>query len=536
MTYRIVVGVSDEDLANSLRARFRELADYAVVATETTSADLAAVVGSDPELDAVLIHDQLGPVSAMETVRDLALRHPHLGIILIVDESSPEVLTQAMESGARGVLGRDAGVEELSSRMAAAADWSRSMRRHLDASVESPLTGQRGTVVAIAGSKGGTGTTTLAVQLAMASVAAENTTCLIDLDLQTGDLPTYLDLTHRRSILDLVDVADDINGTILADTLFVHPAGPHVLLAPAEGERGEDVNARVTRQIIGALRSRYNNVIIDCGSYMTDAGAMAVEIADKVVMTVSPDLPGLRAGKRLAKMWTRLQVRKEEELSVVLVRHSKNNEIQPDAARKIIGLPMLRTTIPAAYRAVEKATNLGDPTGIDDDGFRRTIGQLAMELGVVKVEAKSQESKRRKGDKGAVMIEFAGMVPFLGLMLLLVWQVILVGLTSMYASHAADEGARAAGVIGESKKYCPQPEHPHQICQVWQEVHDRAVARVSKPWNDKGHFEFVMYPKRHYVQVSIDTPAVLPTLHTPFAITTQAKVVDEGGDNGSVLP
>lgn len=543
MTYRVLIGVGDEDLAATLRARFRELTDCAIVAIETTSTDLVAISGTDPELDVVLMHEGLGPNPASETLRDIALRHPHLAIILMVDEASPEVFAQAMEAGARGVLTRDASVEELQARIAAGAEWAKSVRERMEPGVGgAPAGGARGTVVALAGAKGGTGTTLTTVQLAMAAIAAGRTVCLIDLDLQTGDIPSYLDLTHRRSIIDLVEVADDINGPILAETLYVHPAGPHVLLAPADGERGEDVNARVVRQVIGALRNRYEVLLIDCGSYMSDASAMAVEVADTVVLTTTPDLPSLRAGKRLAKMWSRLQIRKEEEVRAVLLRHNRRNEIQPDFATKIIGLSMLSSTIPANFRAVEQAVNTGKPDGIQDDTFRRSIGALAMEIGIVTPGDRRRASaaqgsgsgKRKRDDRGATMVEFAGAVPLLGFVLLLVWQIILIGLTSMYASHAANEAARSAAVLGTSDKWC-ETAGKKELCGPWKEIRDRAIKRIAKPWYDEKHFDMKM--TKTQVTVMIDTPAVLPNVHTPWSIGSTARIVDEtGGGVGGVSP
>ena len=534
MTYRVLIGVSDDDLAATLRARFRELPDCAIVAIEAASNDLMAVAGSDPELDVVLIHEDLGPSSATETMRGMAMRHPHLAIILIVDDASPEVLAQAMEAGARGVLNRDASVGEIQARVSAAADWSQSVRQHIEPNLggQGP-SGKRGTVVALAGAKGGTGTTLVTVQLAMAAVAAGRTVCLIDLDLQTGDIPSYLDLTHRRSITDLVDVADDINGAILAETLYVHPAGPHILLAPSDGEKGEDVNARVVRQIVGSLRTRYDVLLVDCGSYMTDASAMAVEVADTVVLTTTPDLPSLRSGKRLARMWSRLQVRKEEEVKIALLKHSRRNEIQPDFATKIIGIPILNSTVPATFRAVEQAINTGNPAAIEDDAFRRSIGALAMEIGVVQPMQTRSKIRRPRDDRGASVVEFAGIIPLLCLALLLVWQIILVGLTAMYASHAANEGARAAAVLGTSDKWCPTPDGKKAICDTWDAVRKDTVKRIAKPWYDKKHFDMKMTGS--HLTVSIDTPAVLPNLHTPWPVSATAHIVDET-DGGGVQP
>lgn len=545
MTYRVLIGVGDDELAATLRAKFRELTDCAIVAIETASSDLVAISGSDPELDVVLMHEGLGPNPASETLRDIALRHPHLAIILMVDEASPEVFAQAMEAGARGVLTRDASVEELQARIAAGAEWAKSVRERMEPGIGgAPTGGVRGTVVALAGAKGGTGTTLVTVQLAMAAIAAGRTVCLVDLDLQTGDIPSYLDLTHRRSIADLVDVADDINGPILAETLYVHPAGPHVLLAPADGERGEDVNARVVRQIVSALRNRYDVLLIDCGSHMTDASAMAVEVADTVVLTTTPDLPSLRAGKRLAKMWSRLQICKEEEVKAVLLKHSRRNEIQPDFATKIISIPVLSSTIPANFRAVEQAINTGKPEAIEDDTFRRAVGALAMEIGIVlpgavRRGAQPGGTKRRtRNDQGATLVEFAGIIPFLGLALLLVWQIIIIGLTSMYASHAANEASRTAAVIGTSDKWCHDPDGKRVLCDTWKAVRKEAIKRIAKPWYDKKHFDMKM--TKSQVTVSIDTPAVLPQLHTPFAIEGTSRIVDERGDNtdtgGGVSP
>lgn len=533
MTYRVLIGIGEDDLAATLRARFRELPDCAIVAIEPTSNDLMAIAGSDPELDVVLMHENLGPSSATETMRGIAMRHPHLAIILIVDDASPEILAQAMEAGARGVLNRDASVEEIQARVSAAADWSQSVRQHIEPGLggQGPG-GRRGTVVALAGAKGGTGTTLVTVQLAMAAVAAGRTVCLIDLDLQTGDIPSYLDLTHRRSITDLVDVADDINAAVLAETLYVHPAGPHVLLAPAEGEKGEDVNARVVRQIVGSLRTRYDVLLIDCGSYMTDASAMAVEVADTVVLTTTPDLPSLRAGKRLAKMWSRLQIRKEDEVKIALLKHSRRNEIQPDFATKIIGIPILSSTIPADFRAMEQAVNTGNPAAIEDETFRRSIGALAMEIGVVQPVVRRSGGLRRsaRDDRGAAIVEFAGLVPMLGLALLLIWQLIILGLTAMYASHAANEGARAAAVLGTSDKYCNVADGKKELCDTWKAVRKKAVKRIAKPFYDDRHFDMKM--SKTQLTVSIDAPAVLPGIHTPWPVSATARIVDETGGGG----
>ncbi|MBC6461873.1 CpaE family protein [Actinomadura sp. HBU206391] len=386
MTVQVVIGSGDQELVTALSAQFAELTGIEVIGVETTSAEVLGVVNAEQDFDVVLVDDEIGPLSAHELVREIGMRRPHGAAVLLSAKVDEDLLTRALEAGAKGVLARQPSLEELRARVVAAAEWSRGMRRRLGTAMADDFPdGRRGRMVAVCGAKGGTGATTVAVQLALA-VAAHKSVCLVDMDLQTGDIPSYLDLVHRRSIADLVGVATEITGTVLGDALFIHESGPHVLLAPAEGERAEDVTALAARQILGALRARYEVVIVDCGAFMTEGSMTAVEYADRVIMTVTPDLPALRAAKRMAQLWARLKARKEEEIYVLLTRLGRRSEIQPDFAARILNLPLTKTTIPSSFRALEKAINNGTLARVEDDGYRRAIAALGIEVGVLPVD------------------------------------------------------------------------------------------------------------------------------------------------------
>ncbi|WP_460750888.1 AAA family ATPase [Nocardiopsis oceani] len=398
MSFRVLAGMPNSEAEMVLAARFEELVDADLVAIRSTSTDLIDAAGEHSELDVVLIHQDLGPAPAFDTIRDLSHRHPHLAILLVSPSMDPDTFTEAMEAGARGVLSTDSGLAELDTRIAKAAEWSRTLRRHLEsASLDLPASGVRGRIVTVSGAKGGVGTTTCAVHLAMAAARRDRVVCLVDLDLQAGDLPAFLNLQHRRSITDLVDSSDDISPAMLAETLYVDPRGPHVLLAPEHGERGEDVNARAARRVLSALRSRYELVIVDCGSTMNEATAMAVELADSSVVTVTPDVPALRGAQRLMAMWERLQIRSHEDVYSLVTRHSRKNEIQPDFLQQLLGTKVLRTPVPAAYRALEPGENSGDPTKVTDEGLRKAFARLASELDLFSSPTASGSSGPGKG-------------------------------------------------------------------------------------------------------------------------------------------
>ena len=197
----------------------------------------------------------------------------------------------------------------------------------------------------VTGAKGGVGTTVTAVQLALAARAAGRSVALVDLDLQSGDVASYLDVQFRRSIVDLAGIAD-ISVRVLQDAVHDHHTGLACCSRPEEGERGEEVDDRAARQIIGALRSRYEVVLVDCGSQMQSANAAAVELADTALLVTTPDVVAVRAAKRQVRLWDRLQIRKAEDTTTVVNRLTRSTEIQPPLVAKATGTQVARHPCP----------------------------------------------------------------------------------------------------------------------------------------------------------------------------------------------
>src|SRR5690606_641478 len=196
--YQVMIGVPTDELENALVARFAEIAETEVVSVHRSSHEITDALPRLPGLDVVLIHEDLGPLPVLDLIRDISRNRPQLAVILISDETSPDVFTNAVEAGARGLLQSDATIEELGARVSSAAEWSRTLRRHLEAaSLDLPMTGRRGRIITLTGAKGGVGTTTTAIHLARIAARSGQVVCLVDLDLQSGDIPGYCDLKHR---------------------------------------------------------------------------------------------------------------------------------------------------------------------------------------------------------------------------------------------------------------------------------------------------------------------------------------------------
>ncbi|MCX4764679.1 AAA family ATPase [Streptomyces sp. NBC_01275] len=410
MPTRILPAVGDADAVRALTTLLSQLPDAEPVAPVTDSTQLVdtlahlAAESVDELPEVVIVHERIGPVPALELVREVALRFPAVGVILVTTDAGPGLFAAAMDSGARGLVALPLSYEDLASRVQAVAQWSVGVRRHLGHGAE-VFTGVGGTVVTVSGAKGGVGTTLTAVQLALAAQASGRPTALVDLDLQAGDVASYLDVQFRRSVVDLAAITD-ISPRILAEAVFRHDTGVALLLAPAEGERGEEVTDRAARQIVSALRSRYEVVVVDCGAQLSGAGAAAVEMADRALLVTTPDVVAVRGAKRTVRMWDRLQIRKAEETTVVVNRHTRGTEIQPPLIQKITGTALAATTVPANFRELQAAVDAGRVHALDGKGaVRQALWALAGELGLVKAPETALErrggGRARGGDRGA---------------------------------------------------------------------------------------------------------------------------------------
>ncbi|MEV0240323.1 AAA family ATPase [Streptomyces sp. NPDC050674] len=402
MPTRILPAVGDADAVRSVTTLLSQLPDAEPVAPVVDSTQLIdtlarlAAESVDELPEVVVVHERIGPVPALELIREVALRFPAVGVILVTSDASPGLFQAAMDYGARGLVALPLSYEELASRVQAVAQWSVGVRRHLGAGGD-VFTGVGGTVVTVSGAKGGAGTTLTAIQLALAAQASGRSTALVDMDLQTGDVASYLDVQFRRSVVDLAAITD-ISPRVLADAVFRHDSGLALLLAPAEGERGEDVTDRAARQIVSALRSRYEIVVIDCGAQLGGAGAAAVEMADRALLVTTPDVVAVRGAKRAVRMWDRLQIRKAEETTVVVNRHSRATEIQPPLIQKITGTAVAATVVPANFKELQSVVDAGRVHELESkSSVKQALWGLAGELGLVKAA-----DGTHKGGRGPV--------------------------------------------------------------------------------------------------------------------------------------
>jgi pilus assembly protein CpaE len=515
VSHRLLLAIADDGLASSAAALAAEGEQLEVVDRVDDPEDLARALRR-LDVDVVVLHDELAGVPAIDIAREIGAAFPDVGLVLVAGAESPQLLRAAMHAGIRDVVALPLALEQLEASVRAAAQWSRALRDRV-AAEEAAAGALGGQLVAVVGSKGGVGTTTVAIQLALAAVRAApgRPVCLVDFDLQKGDFRTVLDTPSRRSVIDLIDVAGELSVRHLQETLYTHPLGLRVLFAPDEGERAEEVDAAVARSVLAAVKARHALTVVDLGATVSEASAVAAELANRLVVVTTPDVLALRGVRRLRDLWGRLQVRQgDEELSVVLNRASRRLEVQPDLARKVVGDSMAQTTIPAAFSAFEAAANTGSPARVEDGKVRGAFHALAGELDILPVperrDAAGAEPRgllaRLAGERGQAVVEFTPILWALVLLAFTIWQVGLMGYTYMIAGHAAREGARKLAV----DPIDTPNDRPYR---------DVAEEAIPAPWRKDSQ---VVKTDPVTVKVTLRVPVIVPVLKSPWRISTEA--------------
>jgi pilus assembly protein CpaE len=224
-------------------------------------------------------------------------RHPP--ILAVAHGRDVEERVQLLEAGADDVLAQpidetelEALVEALMLRAPAAAGSG----VPVDGNVPRPVQTSPGRVIAFAAAKGGSGTTTLAVNTALVlAEMAPGSVAIADLDMFHGQVSTHLDIYARSSTAQLArEERSGPNAELIQDAGKQHASGLVVFGGPYRSDEAFDVTAAQLAGLVDALRMSYGTVIIDAGSTIDMRALAVLERAERVVMPITPDIPSLR--------------------------------------------------------------------------------------------------------------------------------------------------------------------------------------------------------------------------------------------------
>lgn len=215
-------------------------------------------------------------------------------------------------------------------------------------------------IVTFLGTKGGTGTTTLAVNCA-AEIRrlTERRTLIVDLKTGPGDVAVFLGLRPRYSLLDLLDQLSWMDPSAIPRFVAEHESGLYALTGADEFGRPAPRDVEMIDQALRALPSSYDFVVIDAGNTLTPCAAAALQRADLVVLVANPDVPCLRNLPRLTDA-VRLAGVAADRIRIALNRAADGGALPVAQIESALGR-RIDFTVTSDYRTVASALNAGVP-------------------------------------------------------------------------------------------------------------------------------------------------------------------------------
>ena len=295
--------------------------------------------------------------SLTETLEKIDAAYSHTPVVALLTADQAMHAGDALLAGARAFLGDDAGRAELVDTIVSVLERERRRRaalaRRLGVDVD------RGQVVAVHGSKGGVGATTVATNLAVAvRLASRARVALVDANLYSGDVAACLHLMSRTSLADLTPHLKELDQEFLERASVRHGSGLHAFLAPDDFVRAQLISGEQVARILKVMREHYDYIVVDTCSLPDPVTSAALDEADRIVLVLTPEVPAMKNAARFLQLSG--EFGNQGKILLALNRAD---------SKGALGLSDIQTHLHAAVAvkigtdggALVKATNAGEP-------------------------------------------------------------------------------------------------------------------------------------------------------------------------------
>lgn len=317
--------------------------------------------------DVVLIDiaaDQVA--SALRTVELLHQEIPATSIFVVGAMTQPHLIVSAMRAGAREFVERPTTTTDLLEAFVRLTTAQRRVQKE----------GPRGKVFSVVNAKGGSGSTTVAVNLALALQSAYGHTALIDL-APLGHTALHLNLKPLFTVADATRNLHRMDSSLLESFMTRHGGGLQLLAgtnAPAAIEPSTAEFVRLFDMLVG----HYRYVVVDISSRLDAASRLVANLSEYVLLVACTDVASLWSAARVQQYLG--ETGNRERVRLVLNRFRKVPGFSEADAENAAGVKLI-WRVPNQYFAISSAIDRGSPVMEQSHtDIARCFSGLAQEL------------------------------------------------------------------------------------------------------------------------------------------------------------
>src|ERR1051325_10869702 len=372
---RVMIVDDVSETRENVRKLLQFESDVEVVGVARTGKE-AIQISQDLHPDVVLMDINMPDMDGISATEAIRAKQPAVQVVILSVQGDQNYMRRAMLAGARDFLTKPPMGDELISAIRRAGAMAQSERSKSIPVQSLPAAGNIGTlmagyastpkgkIISVYSPKGGTGCTTLAVNLALTLHNEDTRVALVDGNLQFGDVAVFMNEQGKNTIIDLAPRAEELDPEIVEEVMVKHTgSGLHILAAPSKPEYAEKVTSSQFVRVLEYLSQIYAYVVVDTASFLTDVTLAAIDLSDLVVLVTTQDIPSIKNCRLFLDLSQTLGIDRERIL-FVMNRFDKRINITPDRVTENLKQQIV-SVIPLDEQTVTKAVNRGVPFVLD---------------------------------------------------------------------------------------------------------------------------------------------------------------------------
>ncbi len=348
-TLNVIIIDKEETSRNIIKSYLSSVEDISVIG-EFYDFDLGYDFAKDNGRCLVLIDVSQEQDKSLSLIKKLKENNKDAFIIALSAKTSTETIIKVMRAGAKEFLNKPLIQSEFTETL-----------NELKSEFENTEIPDTCKIISTFSNKGGIGKTSIAVNLAveLAQISKEKV-ALIDLNLQLGDVATFLDMNPPFAMDYIANNIHNLNEDELLKTMSKYKnTSLYVIADPLNIDNSKDITAEQIKNLLAVLKKTFSYIVIDIGTNIDSKTIAALDSSDLILLIAIVNLPAIRSTQRCMDLFNRLGY-SSDKIKLVLNRYMENEDIKTSDIEEVVKQKVY-WKIPNNYLTMMSAINKGVP-------------------------------------------------------------------------------------------------------------------------------------------------------------------------------
>ena len=339
----------DENSRSVVKAYLTEIEGVGIAAEFSDFEEGFKLAGNSGRCIVVVdVSENLDRISS--AIKELKMCNSEAFVVALSNRASADVIIKALRSGAKEFIAKPVIKTEFVE-----------IFKSIIKDINSEETKDTCKIISTFSNKGGIGKTSIAVNLAveLAQMSKEKV-ALIDLNLQLGDVATFLDMTPPFAMDYIADNINNLDEDELLKAMTRYKnTSLYVIADPLNIDKSKDITAEQIKNILTALKKTFSYIVIDIGTNIDSKTITALDFSDLILLIAIVNLPAIRSTQRCMELFDKLGYN-ADKIKLVLNRYMENEDIKTSDIEEVVKQKVY-WKIPNNYLIMMSAINKGVP-------------------------------------------------------------------------------------------------------------------------------------------------------------------------------